>query len=102
MTKCQQLGGDPSDHGAKLESMPRKASDHQNAFKRRMPIEDEVVIRRVVVNAHSSVANARIGKRGNDFAEECSTTINERLFDFIRQRIRIDWRAFQMISDLHC
>src|SRR6185503_6516377 len=58
--------------------------------------------RRVVVNAHSGVANARIGKLGNEFAEESSTTINERLFDFIGQRIRIGRRTLQMIGDLHC
>src|SRR6185436_9322862 len=66
-----------------------------------MPIDDEVVIRRVVVKAHSSFANSRAGERRNEFAEEISTTLDERLTDFIGECIRIDPRAFQVIGDFH-
>src|SRR5712691_7488064 len=61
---AQEVGSNASDRGAKLEPVAREARHHQHALKLRMPVDYEVVVGRVVVDAHSGLANTRIGKRG--------------------------------------
>src|SRR5262245_49199996 len=66
-----------------------------------MPINDEIIVRRVVVNAHARFRDSRVGKLRDEFAEEISAPADELFFDRSFKRAHLDLLAFVVIGYLH-
>src|SRR5262249_20761713 len=79
----------------------RESGDDQHAFEIRVPVDDEIIVGRVVVEANSSFSNSRIRQSRYRFAKERPAIVNKTIGHSFFVRVRIGDRALMMISDLH-
>src|SRR5262249_47307809 len=90
-----------SDRGSELESVPGEPGYDQDAFELRVPVDNEVIIRRIVINTHTCLENASIGEAGAKLRKEFTASVYELFVNRLIDSVGIDERPLVMIGDLH-
>src|SRR5215510_4352595 len=82
--------------------MTREPGYHEHTVEVRVPVDNEVIVRRVVVNTFARLYDAGFGKRRNKLRKEFTAPAYEFFIHGIVILVRVNRRSFVMIGDLHC